>query len=302
VSDLFLDKGQVVAETKSRVPGQNQKAVATDPDEFPGMPVAVLIGPGSASAAEILAGALQDHDRALVVGRTSYGKGSVQQVFQLSNENYLKMTTARWFTPVGRSIQAPYGIGADSLLPEEGPAPTPLPGATVTNDSTRKPAYKTSSGRTVYGGGGIHPDVVVIDSLTTAERALAEELNKNPEKALDARLRFAVRYTRERPTLQPNYIVDAATLDAFYRELQDAGIRIDRAIYDAGDDYLVPWLGYQISITKWGTQEGRRRFNMASPEIKVATELLRKSSTPRALFTQADAYNKLHATKTQQPD
>ena len=168
--------------------------------------VAVLVGPYSASAAEILAGALQDHDRALVLGRTTYGKGSVQQVFPLSNQNFLKVTTARWFTPVGRSIQKPYGIDAsqaadgDEQTPDGGDVP-------AANDTTKKPAYKTDSGRIVYGGGGIHPDIIVVDSLTTAERALFEVLSKNYTKFLDTRFRYAVRYVREHANLQQGFTV-----------------------------------------------------------------------------------------------
>jgi carboxyl-terminal processing protease len=102
----------VVSETKGRAANQNHRMVARTPDQFPGLPIVVLVEPSSASASEIVAGALQDHDRALVLGRTTYGKGSVQTLYPLTGNNWLKMTTARWYTPVGRSIQKPYGIDA----------------------------------------------------------------------------------------------------------------------------------------------------------------------------------------------
>jgi carboxyl-terminal processing protease len=291
VSDLFLNKGQMVVETRSRVPGQNLRSVAEDPDEYPGLPIAVLVGPGSASAAEIVAGALQDHDRALVIGRTSYGKGSVQQVFHLSNDNYLKMTTARWFTPSGRSIQRPYGIGTEhSPAAEDG-----VPDATTeVNDSTKKPTYKTDSGRIVYGGGGIHPDVIVMDTLTAAERVLAEALQKDMQKFREAVFRFAVRYARAHPELQPGFPVTQEMLSAFYTTLQEAGLPVDRAIYDKGGEWIATWIGSEISISKWGNQEARKRLNSQSPELRVAVELLRKAQSPKALFQVAEAYNAQH--------
>src|SRR5690606_31066908 len=140
---------------------QNQRAVARTGDQFPGLPIVVLVGPQSASASEIVAGALQDHDRALVLGRTTYGKGSVQSLYPLENNNWLKITTARWYTPVGRSIQMSYGIDAH-LVDED-------VGGPVAADSTEKPAYETDSGRTVFGGGGIYPDLVLAPDTTTLE-------------------------------------------------------------------------------------------------------------------------------------
>ena len=297
VSDLFLNRGQLVVETKSRVPNQNQKALASDPDEFPGMPITVLVGPYTASAAEIVAGALQDHDRALVIGRTSYGKGSVQQVFPLSNQNYLKMTTARWYTPVGRSIQRPYGIGAEDA-DSTADAATPTSTEAPANDTTKKPAYKTDGGRIVYGGGGIHPDILVVDSLTTSERALFEALQKSWPKFLDARFRFGVRYVREHADLQPGFAITPEILDAFHKTLQESNVSVDRRIYDAGASWIRTQLAYEISNSKWGTQEARKRVNAESPEVKLAAELLRRARTPQALFSVGDAYNAELKTKT----
>jgi carboxyl-terminal processing protease len=286
VSDLFLNKGQLVVETRSRVAAQNQKAFAADPDEFPGMPIVVLVGPFSASAAEIVAGALQDHDRALLIGRTTYGKGSVQQVFPLSNQNYLKMTTARWYTPVGRSIQRPFANGAEHATPE-----SEEPSQPAGNDTTKKPSFKTDGGRTVYGGGGIHPDIVVTDSLSTSERALFEVLQKSWPKFLDARFRFGVRWVREHSDLQRGFVVTPDILDAFYKTLQESSIVVDRAIYQAGSNWIKTQLAYEISNSKFGTQEARRRVNAESPEVKLAADLLRRSTSPQTLFKLGDDHN-----------
>jgi carboxyl-terminal processing protease len=287
VSDLFLDRGQMVVETRSRVAGQNQKAFAVDQDEFPNLPVAVLVGPGSASAAEILAGALQDHDRALIIGRTTYGKGSVQQVFQLSAENFLKMTTARWYTPSGRSIQRPYGIDAHAT---EGDS------TAAQRDSAKKHVYKTDSGRTVYGGGGIRPDIIVVDSLTSNERALVEALQKDWLKYLDARFKYGVRYSRENPGVKAGFPVTPEMVNAFYGTLKESGVNVDRGLYDRGASWISTWLAYEISYSKFGAQEARKRVNAESAEVQVAAELLRKASNPKSLFVQSEAYNAQHPT------
>lgn len=291
VSDLFLNKGQVVVETRSRVSSQNQRAVATGADRFPGMPLVVLVGGGSASASEIVAGALQDHDRALVIGRTTYGKGSVQQLFPLSNDQFLKMTTARWYTPVGRSIQKPYGIDAHANGNGETANAADQEPTTETEDSTKKPSYKTDSGRTVYGGGGIHPDIVVLDSLTAAERVLVDVLQKNYTKFLDQRFTFAVKYMRDHPELKPGFPVTKQILGEFYTALNRAGLGIERPVYDAAERWVATGLGYEMTYTKWGEQEARKRLNSESPEVRVATELLRKANSPGSLFNLADAYN-----------
>jgi len=247
----------------------------------------VLVGPGTASAAEIVAGALQDHDRALVVGRTTYGKGSVQQLFPLSNQNYLKLTTQRWYTPSGRSIQRPYGIDANGTAAVEAPTPDSLD---APEDTTKKPEYRTDGGRIVYGGGGIHPDVVVMDTLTVDERLLVEALQRNFTKFMEQRFSFGVRYARENPNLQPGFAVTKQMLDAFYRQLREAGLDIDKSVYDAGSRWVATGLGYEITLAKFGQQEARKRLNAESQDVRVAAELLRRATTPESVFNVAKAY------------
>lgn len=104
VADLFLDAGRVIVSTRGRTPEADQDFTDSSPQRWPGMPVVVLVDSGSASASEIVAGALQDHDRAELLGTSTYGKGSAQSVFPLVGDRALKLTTARWFTPEGRSI------------------------------------------------------------------------------------------------------------------------------------------------------------------------------------------------------
>src|SRR5688500_13303079 len=148
--------------------GFHETLYATSNPVAPEVPLIVLTDGRSASASEIVAGALQDHDRAGIVGTTSFGEGLVQTVYPLDGGYALKMTTANWYTPSGRSIQK-----EPKLLPD-GSYVEVLPDSMET-DSVRKsrPKYKSDAGRIVYGGGAVTPDIIVQpDTLTTDEKKL----------------------------------------------------------------------------------------------------------------------------------
>lgn len=282
VADLFLDRGKIVVETKGRAANQNQRAVARTNDQFAGLPVVVLVGPQTASASEIVAGALQDHDRGLVLGRTTYGKGSVQSLFPLEGDNWLKVTTARWYTPSGRSIQKPYGIDAHLVEEDVGAAA----------DSAQRPAYRTDGGRVVYGGGGIHPDVVLApDTLTMDERQFLEQMQQSLQEYVNARLDFAVRYIREHPDLRPGFEVTPDVLDAFYQALRSRGVSVERELFDDASRWIADDLGYEITYSKWGEEVARQRRNSDDPQVQAAADMLRRATTPESLFTLAESVN-----------
>lgn len=279
VADLFLDRGQTVVETKGRASNQNQRAVARTTDQFPGLPIVVLVGPNSASASEIVAGALQDHDRALVVGRTTYGKGSVQSLYPLENNNWLKITTARWYTPVGRSIQKPYGIDAHLVEDEVGAAG---------EDTLPKPAYQTDAGRTVYGGGGIHPDLVLApDTLTADEQQFLQQVQKHLQEYINARLSFAVSYMRQHPDLRPGFPITDDLLDSYFTAITNAGVKVDRESFDSATRWIGNDVAYEITYSKWGQEAARQRTNSDDSQVIAAANLLRRASTPESLFTLA---------------
>jgi len=149
MSDQFLQKGDVVVSQRGRAfPDQVYRAPHGSDAKYP---VVVLVNRNTASAAEIVSGALQDHDRALIVGETTFGKGLVQTVIPLSDNTALALTTFHYYTPSGRLIQRNYdGVSLyDYYYGREGATPA---------DNTNKDVKTTDSGRTVYGGGGITPD------------------------------------------------------------------------------------------------------------------------------------------------
>jgi carboxyl-terminal processing protease len=284
VADLFLDRGQVIVETKGRAQNQNHRMVARTADQFPGLPIVVLVDPGSASASEIVAGALQDHDRALVLGRTTYGKGSVQTLFPLTGENWLKITTARWYTPVGRSIQKPYGIDVHPVELDDGSA--------AQQDTLTRPAYRTDSGRIVYGGGGIHPDVVVSpDTLTLSERAYRQAVIRRITEFRAAQTAMAVAIMRNFPQLRQGFDVTLAMRDIYFRELQSREVVTDRAVFDAAQRIIDMEIASEVTYSKWGEQVRTQRQNAGDAQVLVAADLLRRATSPQSLFTLAAEFN-----------
>ncbi len=181
IANLFLARDQLVLTQKGRIDGANQvyRSSNSAPDNTP---IVVLVNRGSASASEILAGALQDHDRALIVGENTFGKGLVQLPFPLEYGSMLLLTIAKYETPSGRLIQRDYTSGSLYDYYTNG-------GSFRDDNTTRKPngqETKTDMGRIVYGGGGIMPDETVKPTTITGERA------RQQAKLLDPIFAFAL--------------------------------------------------------------------------------------------------------------
>jgi carboxyl-terminal processing protease len=182
MADEILDNNALIVSQEGKMSRYNQKAYAVKPGSFEDGNIIVLINEGSASASEILAGAVQDNDRGLIVGRRSFGKGLVQMPIDLSDGAELRLTIARYYTPSGRSIQKPYGEDEDysadwSYRLEHGEFFSA--DSIKFNDSLK---YETISGRTVYGGGGIMPDYFVPLDTTMASAYINRLMNSDSSR------------------------------------------------------------------------------------------------------------------------
>ena len=287
VSDLFLNRGNEVVETRSRIADQNDTYRATRKPIDPDLPVIVLVDGFSASASEIVAGALQDHDRALVLGTRTFGKGSVQTLFPLSGGNYLKLTTAKWYTPSGRSIHRDRDPDMVALaVPEEqledGPDRNAL------GDAVRE-VYYTDAGREVYGGGGISPDLVVHgDTLLSVERQFRRELGQDIPAYSDAVFRFSVEYSNAHPSLRPDFEVTDAMFDELYAWLMDSGVEVRLDLYEGSERLIHRELGIQLATVTFDAEDSTRRRLVLDRQVATAAQLLRESQTQNRLFALAE--------------
>src|SRR4029079_10300523 len=210
VSDLFLNEGQKIVSMRGRVPDANREYADTAQQRWPNLPLLVLVEGRSASAAEIVAGALQDHDRAVLIGTPTYGKGSAQTVIPFGAEGGLKITTARWFTPAGRSIA--------KKLPDDD---------TDDGAPARRERFRTDAGRTVYGGGGITPDVIAGDSTTPpAEGNFLRALGAHAGLFRDAVTDYALYLKASRSVPSPGFIVTPAMREEVWTRMKARGVDI----------------------------------------------------------------------------
>ncbi|HEX6044595.1 MAG TPA: S41 family peptidase [Pyrinomonadaceae bacterium] len=278
VANRFLQRGQMIVSQKGRFRDSSQSyaAVNDNPDS---VPVVVLVNGETASAAEIVAGALQDHDRALIVGETTFGKGLVQFPFQLDYDSALLLTIAKYFTPSGRLIQRDYSNGGfyDYYFPGGLAADKNKPATPQTG-----PESHTDTGRAVYGGGGISPDEVVKPgTISVAERHLRDVLFAFSLELVSGRVQGFESYKIQRAIEFDHDLAneDYPITDPLFKELKKfaAAKPIFKVMPDQLDksrSFAERQLRYNLLSAAYGYRTATQVFNDADPQISKAVDAM----------------------------
>ncbi|MDQ6737654.1 MAG: S41 family peptidase [Gemmatimonadota bacterium] len=268
VADLFLNRGDRVASTAGRDSVDAHIYTDSIVQRWPNLTVALLVDNKSASAAEVVAGALQDHDRAVVLGMTTYGKGSVQHVFPVPAGGALRLTTARWLTPLGRYISSPPPSVEDNARDSAPP----------------RPKYHTPGGRTVLGGGGITPDVTIPDTAASAENlAFMRALGTGVSHFHDALTGYALSLKASGAIKSPGFVVTKPMLDEIYKRMEARSVTVPRSTYDAAAPLVSRLFAYEIARYVFGADAEFRR-KATDDRVLIAAERLLGAS-----HSQADA-------------
>lgn len=277
LSDLFLEPDEVVVSTKGRARGSTRSYRARRSARWHDLPMVILVNGGTASASEIIAGALQDHDRALIVGTPTFGKGLVQTLFNMGGRRALKLTTARWYTPSGRSIQRPSRDTSGTAVANVAERPA---------DSTM--VYRTDMGRVVMGGGGIQPDIVVPgDTLTSDEQEFLRELGSRFPEYRDAMTTYALELKGSHAVREPSFRVDAGMLRELRDRLRQKGIELTDQEWRGARRFIEQQLAYEVTRYVFGRDVEQLRRMQDDRQLRTALDLLRRADSSEELFSLA---------------
>jgi carboxyl-terminal processing protease len=291
VSNRFLPRGDLIVFTRGRVPNSDQDFRATEDGEYMDIPLVVLTNRNSASASEIVSGSLQDHDRALIVGETTFGKALVQSIYRVSDGAGLALTTAQYFTPSGRLIQRPWDGTFDEYLLYS------LQDQSEGREHDPKDLKYTDAGRKVYGGGGIEPDRRLEGPLegfnpsrfgrTLYARQLFGSFAQRYSAQGDTRFQSD---TGERRTVAGDFVVDDAMLDAFRQHVLKAGVKIDEQAFATDLEFIKAMIRFDIDLAVFGVATARKHLIGKDPQAQLGL----------GLFGEAEQLTQLARSKNKQ--
>jgi len=276
VSNRFLKRGQMVVYTRGRVPNSDEDYPALE-DGDTKTPLIVLVNRNSASASEIVAGAVQDHDRGLVVGEATFGKALVQSVYRISNGAGLALTTGRYYTPSGRMIQRPWDGTFDEYLTYS------QRDQQATREHAADQLKYTESGRKVYSGGGIEPDHFLagpVEGFNPA-RFSRQLLTRGYFVG------FAERFTAEGDTraaavskghkVARGWTVSDVMLAEFAQYLAEQRVKVDDAALAADATFLRAMIKYEVDLDLFGVDEARRHLTRVDPQAQFALQFFQQA-------------------------
>ena len=268
----FLKKGQMVVYTRGRIPNSDTDSRASEDGPYPNVPLIVLVNRDSASASEIVTGAMQDHDRGLVVGETTFGKALVQSVYPISGGAGLALTTAHYYTPSGRVIQRPWDASFDDYLTYQ------LRDQNGTRPHPESELHHTDAGRSVYGGGGIEPDHFIPGLIEgfMPTRFMRAIYNRG------SFVSFAEHFTKEGDTrpgsaaaaashrVAKGWQVTDAMVAEFKQDLINQRVRVDDAAFATDTPFIKAMIRYEVDVDLFGVEEARRNLSSVDPQVQSA--------------------------------
>ena len=272
VANRFLPRGDMIVSTRGRVPNANQNYLATEQSDYTHLPIVTLVNRNSASASEIVSGALQDHDRALIVGETTFGKALVQSVYPISEGAGVAVTTGRYYTPSGRLIQRPWDGTFDEYL------------TYTLRDQTAERQHKlsdlkyTEAGRKVYSGGGIEPDKFVVGAgnegfnptrfgrLMYARQEFANFADQFRAEG-DTRLSDA---NKNKKPISRGFTVTDAMVNDFKALVVSRKLKIDEESFKKDEPFIRAMIHYEIDSALFGMEEARRNMIAKDPQAQFA--------------------------------